>query len=220
MTTPVITQNMIVKSIIDNIIDEVVDTSSITKLATLLLNLPSRQRGVHHSFMLNFNDMILECDLSINPDTPPSVYNRCSVTITHTTLLCYDHRYEDHYPYVLYQTSVCKDNTDKLKNIISMLTWSRDIINNLKYDNIIGKLYDTRITENVQKYRDINDLCIEIFGSRVVKRVRTECCVCYETTDTISECGHNICLTCASKVKENEDEEVLCPMCRKVLYIN
>jgi len=219
MTDSVITQN--IKSIVDSIVDTVVETSSINTLATLLLNLPSNKGGVRHSFMLNFNDMILDCELSSFYGIPSIDYNRYNIVITHTTLLCYDIRYDDHYPYVLYKASVCKENTkpDKLKNIISMLTWSRDMLNYLKYDNITGKLYDTRITENVQKYRDINDLCIEIFGSIVVKKLRTECCVCYEKTDTVSECGHNICLTCASKVKENDDEEVLCPMCREVLYI-
>ncbi len=170
MTTPVITQNMIVKSIIDNIIDEVVDTSSITKLATLLL--PSRQGGVKHSFMLIFNDIILECHLSLNVGIYPIDCNHYNFAITHTTLLSYDHKYEDHYPYVLYHESKNEPTTepDKLKNIISMLTWSRDMLNHLEYDNINGKIYDTRITENIQKYRDINDLSIEIFGSRVVKR--------------------------------------------------
>jgi hypothetical protein len=202
MTISVIAQN--IKSIVHSIVYTFVETSCIKKLATHLLT-PDDEKVVD-CFEVTFNDMILDCEISFNRST--HLTDWYCVDITHQTLL--DHTF-GYNPYTLCR-KICIVPTrepDKLKNVIEMITWSRDMLNHLKYDANSGELFDTR---------DKNDL-EEIFGSRVVKMVRTECCVCYERTNTVTKCRHNICVTCASKLKPNEDDEVLCPMCREELYI-
>ena len=52
-----------------------------------------------------------------------------------------------------------------------------------------------------------------------------ECCICYQKTENITNCGHYVCLECFSKLKMDiiEDKFIIfikgtkCPLCR--LYI-
>ena len=52
-----------------------------------------------------------------------------------------------------------------------------------------------------------------------------ECCVCYQETNTITNCGHYVCVDCMSNLKMDiiEEEFIIfikgkkCPLCR--LYI-
>ena len=52
----------------------------------------------------------------------------------------------------------------------------------------------------------------------------TECPICTEvyTDPRVLSCGHTICLKCIRKYieeKESNEEEPVCPMCRKKFYI-
>jgi hypothetical protein len=47
-----------------------------------------------------------------------------------------------------------------------------------------------------------------------------ECCVCYNRTNTKTDCKHSLCYRCWSKMlfdKDDDEEYVKCPMCRQCL---
>ena len=55
-----------------------------------------------------------------------------------------------------------------------------------------------------------------------------ECCICYQLTNIITNCGHCLCLECVSKLKTDwiEDEFIIfikgnkCPLCREyIMYV-
>lgn len=44
-----------------------------------------------------------------------------------------------------------------------------------------------------------------------------ECCVCHDLTRYETHCGHTICYLCLSKIRYDDDMEIICPMCRECL---
>jgi hypothetical protein len=44
-----------------------------------------------------------------------------------------------------------------------------------------------------------------------------KCCICYEPTLTTGCCTHPICIPCAIQIKPDEEDDILCPICRDIL---
>lgn len=54
----------------------------------------------------------------------------------------------------------------------------------------------------------------------LVSAYRDECVVCLEETNTVTECGHHLCVNCLTemyKKSEHKDNKITCPMCRDVI---
>lgn len=44
-----------------------------------------------------------------------------------------------------------------------------------------------------------------------------KCSICYESTITTGCCTHPICIPCAMQIKPDEEDDILCPICRDIL---
>jgi hypothetical protein len=44
-----------------------------------------------------------------------------------------------------------------------------------------------------------------------------KCCICYEPTLTRGCCTHSICIPCAIQIKPDDEDDILCPICRDIL---
>lgn len=109
-----------------------------------------------------------------------------------------------------------KDIFDKqdLKNILKK-------IENLKYDNLNGLLYDK--TEKKLMSECFNTLLKKIEN---VKTCYEECTICYKQTRTKTPCKHFLCTECVQSMNEeaekeredNEGIELKCPVCRYAFY--
>ena len=122
--------------------------------------------------------------------------------------------------YVLYLQVSFLENKDEDYNtqIMNMLEWNKGLLNNLIYDNKQGKLIDSRVSRTITQIQETDDLRINYMGNMILNKM-DECCVCYEKTNSKTQCGHSICLLCATKVKEEEGERK-CPMCRGYLTMS
>lgn len=96
------------------------------------------------------------------------------------------------------------------------LTKMFEILERVRFDKFTGNFYDSikennskYIIENLQKCQNIKMRC-------------AECCVCYEMTQTRTNCNHNICISCYSNLKtEDEDcdcECTFCPICWEEIH--
>lgn len=47
-----------------------------------------------------------------------------------------------------------------------------------------------------------------------------ECCVCHETTESKTTCGHTLCIPCYDQIRVDSDDDTLCPLCRADCYIH
>ena len=107
--------------------------------------------------------------------------------------------------------------------IMNMLEWNKDILSNLVYDNKQGKLIDKRVSRTITEIEKIDDIRMNYMGNMISNEME-ECCVCYEKTNSKTDCGHTLCLQCAMKIKEESDENDEkhrnCPMCRGVFSMS
>ena len=47
-----------------------------------------------------------------------------------------------------------------------------------------------------------------------------ECCICLESANTVTECGHNLCYSCLDQMYKNTNGaniKLLCPLCRTTI---
>ena len=44
-----------------------------------------------------------------------------------------------------------------------------------------------------------------------------DCCVCKDKTLTTTLCGHTLCYECWEQIREDEDDCMLCPLCREII---
>ena len=111
---------------------------------------------------------------------------------------------------------------EKLKNDISMLMEEEQVwLDILCGEFRIGK----HMNDKLKSRSVLRASFIKTFkGKKGYKLKDNTCCVCYEPTNSITECGHSLCITCLVgvdekakrdfKVNGDEDAEVPCPMCR------
>ena len=133
----------------------------------------------------------------------------------------YDNDYNEYKLYTKY-LSVSREE-EYYTEIMNMLEWDKDILNNLMYDNKQGKLIDTRVSRTITEIEKIDNIRMNYMGNMIFNEM-DECCVCYEKTNSKTDCDHSICLQCAMKIKEerdeNDDEVRNCPMCRGLLTMS
>ena len=111
---------------------------------------------------------------------------------------------------------------EKLKNDISMLMEEEQVW----LDILCGEFRLDKARNDKLKARAVlRASFIKTFkGKNGYKLKDNTCCVCYEPTNSITECGHSLCISCLVgvdekakidfKVNGDEDAEVPCPMCR------
>lgn len=89
----------------------------------------------------------------------------------------------------------------------------KNIIFKLKFDIFLGKFFIPNNEEN----NYLTSLFDVIESSDNIKSVGDICCVCHEKTATLTKCNHNLCVKCYSKIKKNNGENSICPLCRKYI---
>jgi len=103
-------------------------------------------------------------------------------------------------------------------------------INNLKFNQFKGLLCDS--SKNQENNGIIKEnIMITIYSilnlyENVTSSIN-DCCVCLEITETHSNCGHNVCIKCYSKLEVSKKEwreyygrntfYKKCPMCRGII---
>lgn len=108
--------------------------------------------------------------------------------------------------------AITEDTT--VENITETLDkWFAEI-SNLKFD----KLCDYGADHNAANAFVSKERCgIFDFMKNTTLKIGEECCVCYDLTSRKTICGHCICIPCLSKMKGNEDNELVCPVCRETI---
>jgi len=127
----------------------------------------------------------------------------------------------------LYESDTWSNNPtqrtfEKLKNDISMLMDEEQVwLDVLCGEFRLGKERNDKLKSRAEH----RSLFLKTFkGKKGLKLKDETCCVCYEPTNSITECGHSLCISCLIgvdekakrdfKVNGDEDAEVPCPMCR------
>lgn len=97
-----------------------------------------------------------------------------------------------------------------------------DKLNTTIQDIRFSKLHGKFMHKNNTQYTSIRDT-IQVFfkdnSNIVFKKSEDEekCCICYEETLTTGSCTHPVCIPCAINIKADQDNDVLCPICRDIL---
>jgi len=98
-----------------------------------------------------------------------------------------------------------------------IVTKIKEIIKNLKFDKLNGKLVENQVMEE--------EVMMNIFGDCAnVEFDWDRCACCLENTKTKTPCGHSVCVLCWTTLKKecDEDEEEMkfqkCPICRNEMY--
>lgn len=113
---------------------------------------------------------------------------------------------------------------EKLKNDISMLMEKEQVW----LDVLCGEFrLDKLMIDPINARLEIRALFIKTFKGKEGYKLKDKmCCVCYSPTNSITKCGHSLCISClvgvdkkAKDEYEEDDEydpdlEVPCPMCR------
>ena len=144
--------------------------------------------------------------------------NRLKIMITTTSY--YDSTREDDEYYEWYDIMLLvkdfeldvdgKDQESVIKNIVLFISSFRT---NYRYSKILDKIDENRVLlKKERRHIILHKLCKE-------KDIDT-CCVCYDPNTVITDCNHNVCRKCHSKIKEIYDEDIEleikpCPMCRQ-----
>jgi hypothetical protein len=91
------------------------------------------------------------------------------------------------------------------------------VLKNINIDNLHGRFVafqtptqlSNQASQWVDFYQEFKD------DKNIVLKIN-ECCVCFMLTETITNCGHAICLECISILKKNVNINYkCCPMCRQ-----
>ena len=110
-------------------------------------------------------------------------------------------------------------SADSLTNMVNLIEWTSNLLKNLKYDSIAGRLHYARFP-SYGEVLETNRLRREVLGDSVEEMICPDCVVCGGPTTTKTGCGHSICLTCATQVRGGTDESLPpCPCCRRGMTI-
>jgi len=101
-------------------------------------------------------------------------------------------------------------------------------IEKLKYSKTKGLFYDSSKNDGNSGEENIMVTMFSIlknYGN--VRSSISECCVCYEITETHTLCGHNVCIACYSKLEVSKKKwseyygkdlfHKKCPLCREII---
>ena len=63
---------------------------------------------------------------------------------------------------------------------------------------------------------DSTELTVDVYIVDSDERDEDECCVCYNSTDHMTECNHHMCPSCYTSIcKTNMTIHPRCPICRR-----
>ena len=90
-------------------------------------------------------------------------------------------------------------------------------IQNIRFCKYTGKF----VHKDIVDYSSIRDQIRVFFKDNTNIQFSDDnddkCCICYEPTLTAGCCTHPICIPCAMQIKPDEEDDILCPICRDVL---
>jgi hypothetical protein len=90
-----------------------------------------------------------------------------------------------------------------------------EFIENVKFHN-----FDGYFTTDPIKTLPVKGMCkLASLGKSKAKKTVTDCCVCYEPTQTHFECNHTVCGKCISNM-ECGYGKLKCPMCRAKITLD
>ena len=112
-------------------------------------------------------------------------------------IVAQDIHYEDE-PIVIFMRAL--KNETMRENVEEMVA----LLHRLRFDRVKTELSLQTWTSDI----------IALFKSDTVS-VGQECCVCHDVCRTKTPCNHRLCAVCISGLKQNEEKEYSCPLCRE-----
>lgn len=105
------------------------------------------------------------------------------------------------------------------------LNKNRKTEKNEKNEKVFNYLKKDKKFGTVQFCKNKNDSHIKIhfigcrygydfYNNDLSVKTSDECCVCYEKTQDVIQCGHKICGSCVTEIMKHS-KSMNCPMCRK-----
>lgn len=82
-----------------------------------------------------------------------------------------------------------------------------EVAENLVFNKIAGRFDDKRDPDGVST----EEAVLRCFKFKKVVQDKV-CCVCYDLTTTLTDCGHRLCMPCWEKIENKK-----CPCCRKCI---
>jgi len=105
-------------------------------------------------------------------------------------------------------TEVMKERILKSQKITFMLVLK--LLKNMRMNYYSGKL-DLNNIIHPNLHKDFRDL----YKDTPSVKIGEDCCVCYTSTTTYTNCKHCICWECLAKLIPNEKTKPNCPLCRR-----
>ena len=98
------------------------------------------------------------------------------------------------------------------------------VLKTVKIDKLNGKFSTTLLTPDELKTEAMwSEFCQEYKDDENIVLAINECCVCFTSTKTMTNCEHAVCLECISKLRMEqvvEGQQRSCPLCRqRILYL-
>lgn len=105
------------------------------------------------------------------------------------------------------------------RNDESIYDYNLRIVENI-YDWVSQMLFDKLTSRFVLVKHDISNLFKSVFISPTIEFDFDSCCVCLESTQKLTPCGHFLCIECHCKLKKTSCDndcncsKKKCPICR------
>ena len=89
-------------------------------------------------------------------------------------------------------------------------------LNHYVRDKLLGYVTFTKNKndEFIQVYLKDCKYGYDFYNQLLLKNTSDECCVCYDNTQHMISCGHNICESCVTNIMQHS-KTLNCPLCRK-----
>ena len=62
-----------------------------------------------------------------------------------------------------------------------------------------------------------NFACCELNNILNKNNYNDECCICFDSCNTKTQCGHSVCSSCINEIA-SKNQQIECPLCRNFLY--
>lgn len=95
-------------------------------------------------------------------------------------------------------------------------------IRDIRFSKYHGKFLNKNTFRKTMDYSIMHESLQTFFKDNTnitFKKINDDakCCICYEPTITTGCCTHPVCIPCVINIKPDEDDDILCPICRDVL---
>lgn len=115
--------------------------------------------------------------------------------------------------------SILKKDTDEPELTFTDVALAFDNLKNYMSDIYHNKLTSRFANKSEDKLGMSLALSSIIKSNKKINITEHKCCVCYDKTDTVSQCKHYLCLECWENIDDDDESNKPCPLCRETLCI-